>query len=172
MGNKQGLEAIAEIAHDPRAGRIEFVFCGEGPGRAGLVEATAGLPNVRFLPLQPFERLNALLNLADIHLLPQRAGMASLVMPSKLTGMLASGRPVLAWADEGTALAEQVKGCGAAVPPDQTAKLADALFALAGDAAERKRLGAAAREKAVRELGQDSVHAAYESVLARVAGAA
>jgi hypothetical protein len=39
------------------------------------------------------QRLNELLNLADIHLLPQNARAADLVMPSKLTGMLASGRP-------------------------------------------------------------------------------
>ena len=34
---------------------------------------SAGLPNIRFLALQPAERLNELLNVADIHLLPQRA---------------------------------------------------------------------------------------------------
>jgi len=49
----------------------------------------------------PAERLGELLTCADIHLLPQRADAADLVMPSKLTGMLASGRPVVATAHAG-----------------------------------------------------------------------
>jgi len=53
--------------------------------------------NVIWIPLQPLERLNDLLNMADIHLLPQRSGAADLLMPSKLTGMLSSGRPVVAY---------------------------------------------------------------------------
>ena len=58
--------------------------------------AVAGLPNVRLLPLQPSERLSELLGMADIHLLPQSPDAADLVLPSKLSGMLASGRPVIA----------------------------------------------------------------------------
>ncbi len=72
-----------------------FVFCGNGAGRDALVALCAGLSNVRFLDLQPVERLSELLAMADIHLLPQRADAADLVMPFKLTGMLASGRPVV-----------------------------------------------------------------------------
>ena len=53
-------------------------------------------------------RLNELLNLADIHVLPQSAGAADLVMPSKLTGMLASGRPVIVTAHPGTELADVI----------------------------------------------------------------
>lgn len=79
-----------------------FVICGEGSERQTLRTQAQALGNVRFVPLQPLERLNALLKLADIHLLPQRADAADLVMPSKLTGMLASGRPVVATAQPDT----------------------------------------------------------------------
>ena len=48
------------------------------------------------LPLQPAERMNDWLNASDIHLLPQKAGAADLVLSSKLLGILASGRPVVA----------------------------------------------------------------------------
>jgi colanic acid biosynthesis glycosyl transferase WcaI len=57
---------------------------------------------VQFLPLQPLRRLSDLLALADIHLLPQRADAADLVMPSKLGGMLASARPVVTTAAAST----------------------------------------------------------------------
>src|SRR3990170_1399948 len=91
---------------------LHFVFCGNGAGKTELLRLTQGLPNVRFLDLQLMNRLNDLLGLADIHLLPQRADAADLVMPSKLTGMLASGRPVVATASPGTQVAEVVEGCG------------------------------------------------------------
>ena len=74
------------------------MLAGAGAARPRLEAALAGRPGVHLLAVQPAERLNELLNLADIHLLPQRADAADLVMPSKLTGMLASGRPVVAGA--------------------------------------------------------------------------
>ncbi|MBU4154381.1 MAG: glycosyltransferase WbuB [Proteobacteria bacterium] len=146
MGAKQGLEILAEAARicgergrsgfNPIGGcRVEtrptgedwaevrptpeivFVFCGAGAGRDELVALCEDLPDVRFLELQPAERLSELLAMADIHLLPQRADAADLVMPSKLTGMLASGRPVVATAQVGTELASVVADCGLVVPP-------------------------------------------------------
>jgi len=99
MAGKQGLEILAEVA-GKLAGRagLRFVFCGAGPGKARLAELTSQMANVQWIPLQPLDRLNHLLNLADIHLLPQKADAADLVMPSKLTGMLASGRPASRYA--------------------------------------------------------------------------
>ncbi len=108
MGAKQGLELLADVAR--LSPELVFVFCGNGVGRVDLVQRCAGLNNVHFLDLQPMARLNELLAMADVHLLPQRADAADLVMPSKLTGMLASGRPVLATAHLGTELANVVNG--------------------------------------------------------------
>ena len=56
--------------------------------------------------------------MADIHLLPQRADAADLVMPSKLTGILASGRPVVATAAEGTEVWSVVAGRGVIPRPE------------------------------------------------------
>jgi colanic acid biosynthesis glycosyl transferase WcaI len=99
MGGKQGLEILAQTATLLRdVSDVVFVFCGNGAGRDDLLAQCAGLSNVRFLDLQPAERLSELLAMADIHLLPQRADAADLVMPSKLTGMLASARPLVATA--------------------------------------------------------------------------
>ncbi|RYF49209.1 MAG: colanic acid biosynthesis glycosyltransferase WcaI, partial [Comamonadaceae bacterium] len=109
MGGKQGLEVLADTAARlRREPTIHFVLCGNGPAREDLVHRCADLPNVHFIDLQPLERLNELLGLADIHLLPQRADAADLVMPSKLTGMLSSGRPVIATAHADTELGKVV----------------------------------------------------------------
>jgi len=140
-----------------------FVFCGNGAGRADLVARCQGLHNVRFLDLQPSERLPDLLATADIHLLPQRADAADLVMPSKLTGMLASARPVVATAHAGTELATVVQTCGLVVPPEDTEAMVLAVRTLAADAALRKRLGAAGYAYALAHLDRDAVLQKFEA---------
>lgn len=163
MGGKQGLEVLAEAAKLSAATEVTFVFCGNGAGRADLVSRCQGLSNVRFLDLQPAERLPDLLATADIHLLPQRADAADLVMPSKLTGMLASARPVVATAHAGTELANVVQACGLVVPPEDAAAMAAAVQSLAADAALRLRLGAAGFAYAQAHLDREAVLRKFEA---------
>jgi colanic acid biosynthesis glycosyl transferase WcaI len=90
LGAKQGIETIIAAAKMlGAADRIAIVICGEGAAAARLKSQAEGLANVRFIPLQPAERLNELLNTADIHLLPQVPEVAESVLPSKVLGMLA-----------------------------------------------------------------------------------
>jgi len=163
MGEKQGLELLAPLAEafsdDPR---VHFVFCGAGAFRERFEMLVEGRPNVTLLPLQPLERLNDLLNAADIHLLPQRTGAADLVMPSRLTGMLASGRPVIATAAPGTQLAQALNGRGIAVPAEDAAALKAAVSRLVEDEPLRLSLGRAAREYAVEHLGKQQVLERFE----------
>lgn len=163
MGMKQGLEVLPEAARLLAVSHpgLYFVFCGQGPGKAPLEVSCAGLINVRLLPLQPIERLGALLSMADIHLLPQRADAADLVMPSKLTGMLASARPVVATAQAGTELAGVVSTCGLVVEPDNAQALAQAVLRLAEDRALRVKLGSAGRVYAEQYLDREVVLRRY-----------
>lgn len=171
MGEKQGLEVLLEAARLAQGNvRIQFVLCGDGASRQRLQAAYGDLSNVSWFPLQPADRLNELLNLADVHLLPQRADVADLVMPSKLTGMLASGRPVLATAHAGTQVAEIVAQCGRVTPPGDAAALMRALQQLADAADERAALGRAAREYAEEMLGDDAVLGRFEQALRALTG--
>jgi colanic acid biosynthesis glycosyl transferase WcaI len=166
MGKKQGLEHLAAAAALlVERGDIRFVFCGEGPTKAELVKRCAGLSNCRIIGLQPVDRLNELLNLADIHVLPQRADAADLVMPSKLTGMMASGRAIIATALEGTELYDVVASRGVVVKPDDAHALAEAIAALADDAPRRAALGAAARRYAQNNLSPVAVFGRIEAKL-------
>ena len=163
MGAKQGLELLAEVAGLlQNHSSVQFVFCGGGSGRADLMARCAHLSNVRFLDLQPLERLGDLLGLADIHLLPQRADAADLVMPSKLTGMLSSGRPVVAGARPDTELGKVVAGCGYAVSPEDAHAFAEAIATLAQNAELRNDFGRHAREFAERYFARDSVLMQFE----------
>lgn len=168
MGNKQGLEILADAAQllsdEPN---LVFVFCGNGAGRANLEKLTKGLSNVRFLDLQPAERLNDLLGLADIHLLPQRADAADLVMPSKLTGMLASGRAVVATAHAETELGRVVSKCSVITAPGDAKAFANAIRALARDSGRRQALGKAGREYAELKLNISHILQDFEYLLKR-----
>jgi len=166
MGEKQGLETVLESAAALASEkRIQFVLCGDGAVRQRLQERYAGLPNVKWLPLQPLERLNDLLNMADIHLLPQRADAEDLVMPSKLTGMLASGRPVVATVNKGTQVAAVLKDCGVVVKPDSIAQFSEAVVRLARDTEERRVLGARARDYALAHWAIENVMREFDARL-------
>lgn len=158
MGRKQGLEVLAETAHLLKdAQNVHFLFCGDGPGKAELQAACSNLDRVHFLALQPKKRLPALLSCADIHLLPQRADAADLVMPSKLTGMLASGRPIVATACENTEVAAVVAGHGMIVDPGDAPAMAHAVMKLAGNDTLRADFGTAARAYAESFLALDNL---------------
>jgi colanic acid biosynthesis glycosyl transferase WcaI len=165
MGEKQGVETLAEVAKDLAGSPVHMVLAGAGAAQPRLEAATSRLAQVHWLPLQPAERLADLLNAADIHLLPQRADAADLVMPSKLAFMLASGRPVVAGAAPGTAIARAIEGCGRIVPPGDGFAMATAIRALAGDARARRELGAAARARAVADWDREAILARFEQAL-------
>ena len=166
MGQKQGIEILAEVARKLESKlNIKFVFCGEGSTCSRLHFMTTDLKNVTCLPLQPVNRLNSLLSLADIHLLPQRADAADLVMPSKLTGIFASGRPVVATAVPGTEMAQIVQERGMIVPPNDAEEFAKSLLFLASNPQERKRLGNAGRSYADEKLSKQKILLRFEKDL-------
>lgn len=104
IGEKQGLEAILHAASALKT--FKFLICGSGPYKEKLeqLKETMGLQNVIFFPLQPFERFNHFLNMADVHLVIQKGNASDLVMPSKLTTILAVGGLALVTANSGTSL--------------------------------------------------------------------
>jgi colanic acid biosynthesis glycosyl transferase WcaI len=171
MGAKQGLEVLAAAAAEfASRDDVVFVFCGNGATKAELQKRCADLPNTRFLSLQPVERLNELLSLADIHVLPQRGDVADLVMPSKLTGMFASGRAVVAMAHPGTELYEAVSGRGVVIEPESVDALTDAIEMLVRNPVLRARYGEEGRLFAQERLSPQSVFARLEERLKSLVG--
>jgi colanic acid biosynthesis glycosyl transferase WcaI len=158
MNRKHDLGTLVEAARRlVHRDDIAFVLAGEGECRPELERACAVLSNVRLLPLCPIDQLGEQLGLADVHLLPQLRGATDLVMPSKLTGMMASGRPVIAAAQPGCELASVVAGHGLLVEPESASALARAVTALADDAATRQLMGRAARAYALAELDREAL---------------
>jgi colanic acid biosynthesis glycosyl transferase WcaI len=125
-------------------------------------------------------RRNELLNAAAIHILPQQAGAADLVMPSKLAGMLASGRPVIVTAAPDTELAEVIEGrwslasfpmgpaLGEVIPPGDPARLAEAIRTLSLQTAHQAELGRRGRAFVEQHWDKQQVLAAFSRELEKL----
>ena len=135
IGEKQGLEMILASANRLKAHtQIKFLVCGSGPYKEKLQQQAidAQLDNVHFLPLQPHNQFNAFLNMADVHLVIQKKGASDLVMPSKLTTILAVGGVALVTAEQGSSLYEVVEEnqMGVLVEPENEERFSEALLNL------------------------------------------
>jgi putative colanic acid biosynthesis glycosyltransferase WcaI len=170
LGRKQG-SLLTETCHRLASrSDIQFVLCTDGPQRDALAHTAQQTKNVNLISLQPTDQLNELLNLADVHLLPQLADAADLMMPSKLTGMMASGRAVLATARSGTQLASVLEGRGMVTPPGDVNAFVSALLRLGEDPALRRRLGKNARRYAIDNMNRDGILGQFEMSMMRACG--
>lgn len=128
IGLKQTLPVLLDTAEEFLCrSDVIFVVAGEGPEKKGLMSRYGHLPNVRFLPVQPEEYFRELLCLADLHILPQHPHTNDMMFPSKLGGMLASGKPCVVMASPGTELYEFLSGAAVLVPPGDRGQLAAAI---------------------------------------------
>lgn len=144
LGPAQGLDLILEVARklvsEPE---ILFLFVGDGAGKEQLVNQASEINNVRFLPLQPRERLPEVLASADVSLVVLKRGMGSSSLPSKTFSILSSGRPVLACVDKGsdTWNIVQRSQSGLCSLPENPTALAQAILALKNDPCRRVQMG-------------------------------
>lgn len=133
VGDKQGLEAITEIASLQSFSDSIFLIVGDGAGKKRLEEKVqqSNLHNVLFRPLQPYEKLPLLLSIADCHLVIQKKGAADAVLPSKLTNILAVGGNAVITAEVNTELGQLVSkypGVAVLVEPENSSSLAKGLI--------------------------------------------
>ncbi|WP_460941237.1 WcaI family glycosyltransferase [Spirosoma humi] len=132
LGEKQGLELIIEVANSLRLhNNLYFLIIGSGGAKYKLEEMISHyqLTNVKLLPLQPYEKLSAMLASADLHLVLQKKSASDLVMPSKLTSILAAGGCPVVTALPDTTLYEVVNNhkFGILVEPESAEALSTAI---------------------------------------------
>jgi colanic acid biosynthesis glycosyl transferase WcaI len=155
LGRAHRFEAMLAAGEHLRERReLRFLIVGDGPQKAAVeAEARArGLANWAFLPLQPRERLAESLGAADVHLISLEPKLEGLIVPSKIYGVLAAGRPCIFIGAADGEVAELLRrhDCGATVHPDDPLGLVLAIEQLAGDAEMRRRLGANAARAGAR----------------------
>ena len=135
IGEKQGLDSLIRIAQQLQyKPNIQFIICGTGPYKEELMRLAkaAALTNMKFLPLQDYAVFNEFLNMADIHLVLQKANASDLVMPSKLTAILSVGGLALATASPGTTLHDVIDKykMGIVITPEDEIKLAKTILSI------------------------------------------
>lgn len=174
IGKKQGLELLFLVAEVflIRRPDVLFIIVGEGAAKVNLerVVFEKGLTNIIFKPLQPIEKLGALLATADLHLVLQLQGAADLVMPSKLTGILAAGGAVLATAEEGTELYKVVTQheIGQVVQPGASEELEKGIESLLDDVMLLQQYQHNARKFAEAYLHKETILRDFEQELNKV----
>ena len=168
VGFSQSLEMVVDAACDfPQA---TFLINGDGAARTSLEARAAGTTNVRFNGYQPKDRVPEVLATGDIHLVPLKAGLGRVSVPSKTYSILAAGRPVLAAIDAGTEVPRMLAASngGVAVAPDDPNAFKEALAALLADRTVASAMGAAGRAWVTGAASPRAVAVAYEQLIRSV----
>jgi colanic acid biosynthesis glycosyl transferase WcaI len=146
LGLAHSFDEFIEAARRLRDRRdIIFLFVGGGP-RLEEVKAARdreGLENIRLLDYVPRAHLQASLSLADVHLISMRPEMTGIVVPGKLYGAMAAGRPAVFVGPEHCEPADTIRdaGCGIATTPGDVDGLVSALLNLASNPSLGRRMG-------------------------------
>jgi putative colanic acid biosynthesis glycosyltransferase WcaI len=159
LGFYGAWNTLLEGARLLAADGVGMVFVGDGAQRVNLQAASAGIPNVRFLPFFPGTKIPSVLAAADAHLITVKRGLEGVVVPSKMYGILAAGKPIVAVAPpecDVVAIGKQ-KGFSISADPDDPAEFAECIRQILHDAGRLRRMSEAASAAApeyerVREL--------------------
>ncbi len=154
MGLSQGLDCIIEAARLLRDNpELMFVFIGNGVKEAELRAQVQefGLQNVIFLPQHCKDELQDPYSSSDVFLVSLKRGLAGYIVPSKLYGILAAGRPFVAAVDDECEVAAIARkyDCGLVAQPEDPVDLAEKILTLYHNRAMARRLGTNARQAAL-----------------------
>ncbi|MEH2430381.1 MAG: glycosyltransferase family 4 protein [Nostoc sp.] len=150
LGRLHDIETIIEAANILKDTPIQFVFIGDGVKTKIIKQAIQihHLKNILLLPYQPRELLPLSLTACDLSLVSLICGAESIVAPSKLYGMLAAGRGIIAISSPNSYIDQLLtnSGCGINTPPNNPQHLADLISELASDIQKVKLMGEKARQ--------------------------
>ncbi len=152
LGFYGAWETLLAAARELQSDGVGLVFVGDGAQRSRVQELAATTTNIRFLPFFPSNKISSVLAAADAHVITIKRGLEGVVVPSKMYGILAAGRPIVAVAphetDAATLGAREHFGCSA--DPDRPEEVVAAVRALVLDPTRVAAMGAAARAAAPR----------------------
>lgn len=175
LGLSQNLETLVEAAAQLQdLPELVMVFVGEGVKKPVLQQMVAErqIGNIRFLPYQPKSELLNSFGTADCFVVSLRRGLSGYIVPSKLYGILAAGRPYIAALEEDSeaVLIAQRDGCGLWAPPADAGALAAQIRTLYLDRPRAQQMGLRAREAGLRFDRRVGVAAYNELFTKLVAG--
>jgi colanic acid biosynthesis glycosyl transferase WcaI len=175
VGHAQNLDAlIVATTYLRDLDDLTVPVIGSGARHIELRELVTRLDadRVRFFEYQPREQLSESLSAAHVHYIGLALGLSGYVVPSRIYGVLAAGRPVIVAADadsETSRLVNEV-GCGVVVPPDRPDLVAAAIRDAHSGALDLDAMGALGREYVVREADRIVALERYRRLIAGLLG--
>ena len=165
VGFSQSLELVLTAAS--ALPEVTFLINGDGAARSTLESKALGLKNVRFAGYIEVHRLSELLATGDIHLVPLKAGLGRVSVPSKTYSILAAARPVVAAIDKATAVPRILESAsaGISIPPDDAEALIAALRLLLANPDRCAQMGASGRRWVETHASPAVVGLAYDKLL-------
>jgi glycosyltransferase involved in cell wall biosynthesis len=150
LGIGHDLDTVLHAANCLGGADLRVLFVGEGRMRGRLIALAEelGLDNVDFHPPQPLSALSDSLAAGDIHVISQRAGTEGLIVPSKVYGIMAAGRPAVFIGPDDCEVAQIIRdsGSGVIAACGDSDRVAEALESLIADKPLRDRMGACGGE--------------------------
>lgn len=145
---------------------VVFTFIGDGTVKEKIetYAISNNLSNVKFIPYQPKEMLKYSLNSADIHWVVNAKGIKGVSVPSKLYGVMASGKPVIGVLDRGSEarLIVEEANCGVCSEPEDYKSIEKNINYILNNKNKFKDLGTNGREYLVNNLTKDISIKKYE----------
>jgi glycosyltransferase involved in cell wall biosynthesis len=174
VGHAQNLDALVRAATFLRDLReLRVVIIGSGASKPELVALAHLLEtdSVHFMSYQSRELLSQSLSAAHVHVVGLARGLAGYVVPSRLYGILAVGRPVIVAADDDSETAQVVREaeCGVVVPPGRPDRLAAAIRDAHDGKLDLEAMGRRGREWVVTEADRRVAVARYRDLLLELA---
>jgi colanic acid biosynthesis glycosyl transferase WcaI len=175
VGHAQDLDTLIRATTLLRdLDELAVPIIGVGARRAELVELAKTLEanKVRFLPWQAYENRAEPISAAHVHVVGLARGLAGYIVPSRMWGVLAAGRPVIAAAEDESETAAVVRenGCGLVVPPGNPLRLAEAIRDCHDGKHDLEEMGRRARVFAETATDRSIAVARYRAVLEEIRG--
>jgi len=170
LGFAQDLDTVVEAGTFLRAHPdIVVLIVGEGVEKGRLREKARrlGLDNIRFMPAVSSGEYPEVVASADLCLATLQKSLLCPVVPSKLLGYMAAGRPIVASFPDGGDAPRVVRdaSCGVCVPPGEPEQLAMAIIDASMSPEKGRVRGQNGRRFVETHHDRDVVMALYESIL-------
>ena len=173
VGHAQNLDALIRSATFLRdLVDLRIAIIGAGARHADMVALTERLDaeSVVFAPYQPREVLSQSLSTASVHVVGLARGLSGYVVPSRVYGIMAAGRPVIVAAEDQSETAQLVRevGCGVVVPPGRSELLAEAIRDAHDGRLDLEGMGRLARDYVVAMADTRAATGRYRALLAEL----
>jgi colanic acid biosynthesis glycosyl transferase WcaI len=146
LGFYGAWDTLVEGARQLADEGVGLVFVGDGASRERLQSSNVAASNVRFLPFFPASKIPSVLAAADAHVITVKRGLEGVVVPSKMYGILAAGKPIVAFAPaecDVVSIGNQM-GFSVSADPDLPSELAERIRELLVNPERVRKLGESA----------------------------